>query len=45
MEAGAGGRGVRGGRTIHCRVSLGMLFVHLIDWTDQQMHDVFKRTK
>jgi hypothetical protein len=33
------------GFTLNCWVSLGMLRMHLIDWTDQDMHCVFKMTR
>ena len=33
------------GFTLHCWVSLGLMRTHLIDWTDQDMHCVFKMTR
>jgi hypothetical protein len=33
------------GFTLHCWVSLGMLRKHIIDWTDQELHCVFKMTR
>jgi hypothetical protein len=33
------------GFTLNCWVSMGMLRTHLIDWTDQELHSVFKMTR
>ena len=33
------------GFTLHCWISLGMLRTHVIDWTDQELHCVFKMTR
>jgi hypothetical protein len=33
------------GFTLHCWVSLGLCRKHVIDWTDQELHCVFKMTR